>query len=198
MLSRPQVEIVRYRQMATRQDCDNEFDNIAAVYAWFRDLTLSPTVLGSEESFVDTILQLLDNPLSEKRESHISPFYEVGLTIKAKELSSSKTEALRQYARDENIRQEIGSALEAMTFWQVPLYIGKTHRLADRVWEHVNRDTDLANRLEKAGLDIQRCLLAYVPILYLDDEYADLMPLEQLLEDIITRLSAPGFVRRIG
>ena len=76
--------------------------------------------------------------------------------------------------------------------------IGKTHRLADRVWEHVNRDTDLANRLEKAGLDIQRCLLAYVPILYLDDEYADLMPLEQLLEDIITRLSAPGFVRRIG
>ena len=198
MLSRLQVETVQYRQMATQTDCDNAFPgDIPAVYAWFRDLTLSATILASEEDFIDTVLQLCNSPLSEKRESRIPPFYEVGLTIKSKGLSPSKTEALKQYAKNENIRQEIGRALAAMTFWQVPLYIGKTHRLAGRIWDHVNRDTDLVNRLEKVGLDIQHCLLAYVPISNFD-EGANLTPLEQLIEDIITRLSAPGFVRHPG
>ena len=199
MLSRLQVEVVRYRQMATRQDCYNAFpDDIAAVYAWFRDLTLSSTVLTSEENFVDTVSQLFDNPLSEKREAHISPFYDISLTIKAKEMSSSKIETLRQYARNENIRQEIGNALAAMTFWQVPLYIGKTNRLASRIWDHVNRDTGLANRLEKVGLDIQHCLLAYVPISNFGEEDTESISLAQLIEDIITGLSTPGFVRRRG
>ena len=199
MLYRPQIKIVRYRQITTEQDCNNALDpDTSAVYAWFRDLTLSSAVLDSKENFVDTVLQLFENPLSEERRSHIKPFYEVGLTIKPKRLSSKKENALRQYAANENIREEIGKALEAMIFWQVPLYIGKTNRLADRVWEHVNRETDLAERLEKIGLGIQQCLLAYMPISNRDSEKTSLIPLEQLVEDIITKLSTPGFVRRPG
>ena len=131
-------------------------------------------------------------------ESHISPFYEVGLTIKPKQLSREKENALREYAANENIRQEIGNALEAMVFWQVPLYIGKTNQLTSRTWHHVNRDTPLVERLETIGLGIQECLLAYMPISNLDEEKTSLIPLEQLVEDIITRLSTPGFVRRPG
>ena len=82
---------------------------------------------------------------------------------------------------------------------QAPLYIGKaSDRLAERVWEHVNRDTDLWNRLEKAGLSLQDCLLVYVPISNSNDIDADLTPLVQVVEDIITKLSRPGFVRRSG
>ena len=199
MLFNQQVRIVRYRQITTEQDCYNALDpDASAVYAWFRDLTLSPAVLGSKENFVNAVLQLFENPLSEKRESHISPFYEVGLTIKPKQLSEKKERALRHYAMNENIRHEIGNALEAMIFWQIPLYIGKTKRLAGRVWDHVRRETDLAERLETMGLGIQECLLAYMPISYHDVEETSLIPLEQLVEDIITRLSAPGFVRRPG
>lgn len=199
MLYRPQVKIVRYTQITTEDDCHNALDpDASAVYAWFRDLTLSPAVLDSEEDFIDTVLQLLGKPLSEKRESRIPPFYEVGLTIKPKQLSEKKERSLRHYATNENVRHEIGSALEAMIFWQVPLYIGKTKRLARRVWDHVRRETELAERLEMMGLGIQECLLAYMPISYGDVEETDLIPLEQLVEDIITKLSTPGFVRRPG
>ena len=201
MSYKSKVEIVRYRQITTEDDCYNAFGTHAdepAVYAWFRDLTLSPAVLTSKDDFVDTVLRLFENPLSEERRSRIKPFYEVGLTIKPKRLSPKKENSLRHYATNEDIREEIGKALEAMIFWQVPLYIGKTNRLVNRVLDHVNRETDLANRLETMGLDIHDCLLAYMPISNRDEEEISIMPLEQLVEDIITRLSTPGFVRRPG
>ena len=197
MLFNQQVEIVRFKQIETRSHCTNALLNISAVYAWFRDLTLPKEILASEEKFVDTIMHLLDNPLSLNREGRVSPFYEVGITIKPKKLAPSKENALRQYAKRENIRKDIGSALEAATFWQIPFYVGKTVRLADRVWEHVNRETALWSRLDEVGLSLEDCLLAYVPISSPDDVDVDLS-LEELVEDIITKLSIPGFVRRPG
>ena len=201
MSYKPKIEIVKYRQMTTEDDCYNAFGTHAdapAVYAWFRDLTLSSAVLTSKEDFIDTVLQLFENPLSEERRSRIKPFYEVGLTIKPKRLSPKKENSLRHYATNEDTREEIGKALEAMIFWQVPLYIGKTKRLVDRIWDHVNRETNLADRLEVIGLDIRDCLLAYMPISNRASETTGLIPLEQLVEDIITKLSTPGFVRRTG
>lgn len=201
MSYRSKIEIVRYKQITTEEDCYNAFGTDAdtpAVYAWFRDLTLSSAVLTSKDDFVDTVLRLFENPLSEERRSRVKPFYEVGLTIKPNRLSSKKENSLRHYATNEDIREEIGKALEAMIFWQVPLYIGKTKRLVDRILDHVNRETNLADRLEMIGLDIQDCLLAYMPISNRHSEEPSLIPLEQLVEDIITRLSTPGFVRRTG
>ena len=199
MLSRLQIEIVRYRQMATREDCYNALPNdIAAVYAWFRDLTLSEDILASEEKFVSTIMELFENPLSEKQEARVGPFYEVGITTRPRELTPTKERALKQYAKVENIRNDIGSALEAATLLQAPLYIGKADKLADRIWDHINRNTSLCNRIEKAGLSLQDCLLAYVSIPNPNDTDIELTPLVQLVEDIITRLSRPGFVLRIG
>ena len=75
MSSKRQVEIVRYRQIATREDCYNALPHeVAAVYAWFRDLTLSEDVLNSEEKFVSTVMELFDNPLAEKQEARVGPF----------------------------------------------------------------------------------------------------------------------------
>ena len=199
MSSKRQVEIVRYRQMASREDCYNALPNdIAAVYAWFRDLTLSNDVLTSEEKFVNTVMDLFGNPLSEKQEARVGPFYEVGIMAKPKELTPTKENALRRYAKMENVRNDIGRALEAATLLQAPLYIGKADRLADRIWSHVSHNTTLFSRIEKAGLLLKDCLLAYVPIPNPDDTEDELMPLVQLVEDIITRLSRPGFVLRIG
>lgn len=197
MLSNLPVKLVQYRQIATWNDCCNALPTDGpAVYAWFQDLTLPETVLDSEEKFVNTIMQWFDNPLSEKREAHISPFYEVGITIKSKKLSSDKEDSLRQYAGRENIRREIGRVLEAMSVFQSPLYIGKADRLADRIWDHVDRKSDLRDRLEKAGLSLNNCLLAYVQISKNDGNTQT--SLARLVEDIITRLSRPGFVLRIG
>lgn len=202
MFSNQQVKIVRYKQIATKQDCFNALpDRVTAVYAWFRDLTLSEEDLASEDKFVNTIMQWLEDPLplSENQEVDISLFYKLGITIKCEKLRKKKERSLRQYAEKENIRKEIGRTLEAATFLQAPLYIGKaSDRLAERVWEHVNRDTDLWNRLEKAGLSLQDCLLVYVPISNSNDIESDLTPLVQVIEDIITKLSRPGFVRRSG
>ena len=119
MLHNPKVEIVRYRQITTEDDCYNAFGTHAdapAVYAWFRDITLSSAVLTSEDDFVDTVLRLFESPLSVKRESRINPFYEVGLTVKPNQLTSKKERALRHYATNKDVREEIGKALEAMIF----------------------------------------------------------------------------------
>ncbi len=197
MLSNLPVKLVRYKQIATWKDCQNALPtDEPAVYAWFQDLTLSETVLHSEEKFVDTIMQWFMNPQSEKREAHISPFYEVGITIKSKNLSSDKEEDLRQYAHRENTRREIGRVLEAMSVFQSPLYIGKADKLADRIWDHIDRKSGLRDRLETAGLSLDNCLLAYVQISKSDGETQT--SLVRLVEDIITRLSRPGFVLRIG
>lgn len=197
-----QVKMVRYKQIATRRDCFNVLsDDITAVYAWFRDLTLSEAALASEEKFVDTITQWLEDPLplSENQEADISLFYKLGVTIKSEKLREKKDISLRQYAEEENIRQKIGQILEVATFLQPPLYVGKaSNRLASRIWEHVNRDTDLWNRLEKAGLSLQDCLLVYIPISNSNEAEIDSTPLVQVVEDIITKLSRPGFVRRSG
>lgn len=199
MLSKLQIEIVRYKQIATRTDCYNALSNdIAAVYAWFQDLTLSEDVLASEEKFVSTVMELFGSPLSEKRENYVGPFYEVGLMAKPKKLTTSKESALKQYAKSENIRNDIGNVLEAAVLLQAPLYIGKTNKLADRIWSHVNRRSALCTRLEIAGLSLEDCLLAYVPIPNLDITAAELASLVQLVEDIITKLSRPGFVIRTG
>ena len=201
MLFSQQVKIVRFKQIATRPDCYKVLDNITAVYAWFRDLTLSEWDLASEENFVNTIMRWLDHPLplSEEQEADIPPFYEVGISVKSEKLSEKKENSLRQYAKKEDIRKEIGRVLKTATFLQPPLYIGKAdNRLADRIWEHVNRNSGLRNRLEKFGLSLQDCLLVYMPISNSDDVDTDLTPLARLVEDIITRLSRPGFVRSVG
>ncbi len=199
MLARIQIEIIRYSQIATHVDCYNALSNdTAAIYAWFRDLTLSDDILASEAKFINAILDLLVNPLSEKREAYIGPFYEVGVRAKPKELTSTKEGALKQYAKSENIRSDIGAALKAATLLQAPLYIGKANRLADRIWAHVNRNTELCTRIEKAGLSFSDCLLAYIPVSNPDEPDAELTSLVQLVEDIITKLSRPGFVLRSG
>ena len=199
MLSKMQVEIVRYKQMATREDCYNALpDDIAAVYAWFRDLTLSEETLASEEKFVGTIMNLFGSPLSAKQEARVGPFDEVSIMAKPRELTQTKEQALRKYAKSADTRKDIGSALEAATLLQAPLYIGKADRLASRIWNHVSRNTAFFNRIEKAGLSLQDCLLAYMPIPNPEDIEDNLTSLAQLVEDIITRLSRPGFVLRIG
>lgn len=202
MLSNQQIGIVRYEQITTKESCRRALPNITAVYAWFRDLTLSNEDLASEEKFFNTIMQWLEYPLplSENQEADISIFYKLGIIVTSEGFPEKREYSLRQYAAKENIRKEIGHALEAATFLQAPLYIGKaTNRLAERVWDHVSRrNSELWNRLEHVGLSLQDCLLVYVPIPNLDDVDSDLTPLEVLVEDIITRLSRPGFVRRSG
>lgn len=202
MLSNQQIRIVRYEQITTKEGCRRALPNITAVYAWFRDLTLSNEDIASEEKFVNTIMQWLEDPLplSENQEADISLFYKLGITVKSENLSEKREHSLKQYARKENIRKEIAHALEAATFLQAPLYVGKaSNRLAERVWEHVSRrSSDLWDRLEQVGLSLQDCLLVYVPISNFNDVDPDLTSLEQLVEDIITKLSRPGFVRRSG
>ena len=201
MLSNQQIGIVRYKQVTTKKKCRIALPNVTAVYAWFRDLTLSEEILASEEKFINTILQWLEDPLplAENHEADISLFYKLGLTVKSENLLEERENSLRQYATNEYIRKEIGRALEAATFLQAPLYVGKaSNRLADRVWEHINRQSDLWDRLEQVGLSLQDCLLVYVPISNFDDVVPDLIPLERLVEDIVTKLSRPGFVRQSG
>lgn len=207
ILSIPQFEIVRYAQLVTRQECRDLLPGDAGVYAWFRDLTLSEEVIASEAQFVDALMALFDEsslntrplsatrPLSVRRKGRVSPFYDVGIVVTPGTLTSTKKEALTHYAKTESLRREIGRALEALTFWQPPLYVGKTESLAERVWEHVNRRSDLGDLLEEAGLSLEQCLVAYVPI---SDTADGATPLVQLVEDIMTRLSLPGFVRRVG
>lgn len=200
MLFGSQFEIVQYTEIQTRQTCLELLPNdIAAVYAWFRNLALPEDVLTSESQFIEEILALLDKPLTKKRDGYIRHFYKIGVTMIPGSLTPKKKRALKQYAKSQENRTEIGNALQALTFLQPPLYVGKAKRgrLPRRIWEHINGSTSLDHALQEVDLSLRDCILTYLPIsnpMLPDSETS----MERLVEDIITRLSIPGFIGRIG
>lgn len=200
MLFGSPFEIVQYTEIQTRQTCLELLPNdVAAVYAWFRNLTLPENVLASESQFIEEILALLNKPLVKKRDGYIRHFYKIGITMAPGSLTPKKKRSLMQYAKSQNNRMEIGRALEALTFLQPPLYVGKAKkgRLPNRIWEHINGSTSLDEALQEVDLSLRDCILTYLPIS--DPEFPDSeTSMTRLVEDIITRLSTPGFIGRIG
>ncbi|RLA53320.1 MAG: hypothetical protein DRR42_05150 [Gammaproteobacteria bacterium] len=195
---------VRYRQIATEHGRKLRLDARPGVYAWFREFDLRE--FGADPNgFVRKVRELLNVNLSDTFRQKIGVVYHVTLVEQGGALTPKKVEWLERVASHEIGRKVISDALLTLSEIQSPLYVGKAVDIRSRIAQHVTGQSELAERFEEAGLQLDDC---FVKIAYLDDEEvqgaAELLgsqgqeSLILLIEDIITRLGPAAFVRRPG
>ena len=165
------------------------------VYAWFRNLTHAGSDISSSDRFADALIDLIESKHCLDRRGRIKPMYEVVLRSK-KSLSETKKDALREYSRQSDFRDQLMEILQYALLFQQPLYVGKASDLAVRVNDHLAPSSSLRNRLSQAGIEIDTCWLMYVT---LRDESTEGLPSRELvIEDLLSRLFHPLFVHRYG
>jgi hypothetical protein len=164
----------------------------AAVYAWLRNITVSPNL--APEEFASTLAELLSVPHASSHTARLGPFHHIELHSAAPLRPKSRS-YLERIAADPDKRRHISEALRCATPLQAPLYVGKAQSLRQRIEQHLHPLSDLAVRLwEVASLDIAQCSLAYTCVAADPEDDVFL----RFVEETITNLCRPGFVLRPG
>ena len=182
--------------------------DFGGIYAWYRRFDVDKTILNDPEKFVSYILQELQKKHCVDRESRLAPAHRITLSADS---IFQKQDELKIWAKNPMFRQLLLNLLENAMLFQQPLYIGKAVNLHRRIFNHLQPDSDLRNRLADAGHDIDKCrlLLLYVPAELAkiekasgseeaDDSEEAQLPSELLIEDILSRLFLPTFTIRYG
>lgn len=199
---------VRFSQIATAEGRGIVLKERPAVYAWYRSLELVAAT-GSADSFLSTVDALLCAKLSDRHAGRLGYLYEVTVQESGGALGSRARALLEQISENPHARLRLASILQAATYLQAPIYVGKALDLRRRVGEHVTGASGLLERLLHAGVPLERCVLRYR---YVDDEdvaaIATAMGREPpelaaddvalVVEELLTRLSPSAFVRRPG
>lgn len=141
------------------------------------------------------IIYLIEKSFHEPKEKNFGDYYRIILTLTGQKLPDKKLEQLRAFLEDDGLRnfentKHLFSILQEM---QSPIYIGKASRLKTRISQHLKLSSDLCKRLALNDIDIFNCKLKFY---YVNDNLPD--NVNNLFEDIATRILKPGFVRRIG
>ena len=177
-----------------------------AVYAWYDSINCKELRRLSHENphaFVAQILSLTTTKHCSDRRGRIPPLYSV-ILMSDRELPSSKREALRIACMDLRFREELVSILEyCAEQFQRPLYVGKARLLRTRIGEHLSGRTELRERLEVAGIKLERSRLYFVlPETAAEDTSGESQGDEDerlfLLEDVLSRIYQPSFTLRYG
>ena len=199
---------VRFSQIATGEARSLVLKELPAVYAWYRSLELAAAT-ASEGTFLAAIEGLLSAKLSDKFSGCLGYLYEVTVQESGGSLGERNHLLLEQISRDPRSRVHLASILQAATYLQAPLYVGKALNLRQRIGEHVTGASGLLQRLNEAALPMESCVLRYQ---YVNGEDVAAIaaatesgPGESaanavaiLVEELLTRLSPSAFVRRPG
>jgi len=201
---------LQYQQIASPQGRARNLPEQPGIYAWYRDLRIGDQ-LYSEQSFLSAVSELLSPALSPRLEGSLGYLYRVAVEERPIGLAEASRNSLEIISRNSSAREGMSSALVVMSQFLSPLYIGKSHSLRERVATHVNGGSGLRQRLQQAGIRLDRCLLSFRALdPHLIQEMADCLVREgvdtdaandevlRLTEDVITRLAPASFVRRPG
>jgi len=177
------------------------------IYAWFR--TFSYETLDTE-AFKK---QLFDDIYSKKyaeRSGKLEPLHRVTLTS---EPSLKKKGKIEDALERPNFRESLAEALSFSILLQAPLYVGKAGDLRQRLLKHFNGQTQLKERFSAAGVAIEGCSLLYIytgPEIHDStstlgsgqdtptESIEDIDDIEDLYEEIFSRLFSPLFTLRYG
>jgi hypothetical protein len=196
-------EIIQYRQFASIEARELRLDQCPAVYAWYRNLRFGEHI-ETPNKFLAKIDALLTAKLSDEFSGKLGPLYNVTIQEASGHLTERKQEVLKKLAKEDETRVMIANILESVTFLQAPLYIGKTMNLQQRIGEHVTGQTNLLDRLAKAGIEMDQCILKFS---YFHNEQLQFLAKQAkssedlivlLIEDLFTKLAPASFVRRVG
>jgi hypothetical protein len=167
--------------------------NSPAIYAFFAPKPMIST--NTAESFLSSVIGVVRHKASPTHTRILGSLHTVRLDNQS-DLSDWKRERLEECAQLESFRHVLAEIIAAAVPLRCPLYVGQTDDLSRRIKDHLSPSSDLATRLRSASIQIEACTLAYA-VLPESDLYKDTQTLT-LIEEIVTRLTRPGFVGRIG
>lgn len=193
--------------------------SFSGVYAWYRCFELNPAANQNPEIFVSLILSELYKDHCAPRSARLPPSHRVMLQAETS-LSKEKESILRRLSANQSFRELVLTLLDNALLFQQPLYIGKATNIYIRIRNHLREGSILRERLRMAGHNIDGCKLLVVGTSYesssftteniddqdeydselfeeSDSEFSEL-ELENLLEDILSRLFLPSFTLRYG
>ncbi len=167
--------------------------DVPAVYAFVRNIPSPP--VHDVKAFLASVHQSISMKAAPDHHANFGPLHKAVLESHS-QLSDKKASDLETYAVNATFREMVKKVFEDAAVLQAPLYVGKTVSLQTRFSQHIRPMSDLNCRLREAGITLNQCILLYTEFESLpDDVNKDAL---DLVEEILTRLLRPGFVKRVG
>jgi hypothetical protein len=189
------------------------------VYAWYRSIVLPDSETTSAEAFAQAVVTAATAPHCAERGARLPPAHEI-LLRPFQVVSARKQKALVAYCRSPAFRRMLAQLMEMAILFQQPLYVGKAQNLIERIEQHLAPRSELRNRLDEASIDIDAAkllVLTLEPSLYeglpdvaltdvveadeatsASSEPDQQLPLELVMEEVLSRLFLPSFTIRYG
>lgn len=188
------------------------------IYAWYRTISLPNPDSASEDSFSNAIVNVAMAPHCAERKARLPPAHQVVLRP-FQVVSARKQSALKSYCKSRKFRNMFAQLMDLSFLFQQPVYVGKAADLATRIAQHLAPRSPLRARLADAKIDIDTSrllILTLDPELYeelpalsvadvadTEDEAAtagdgDMLPVELVMEEFLSRLFLPSFTLRYG
>lgn len=187
--------------------------NIPGIYAWYRSFVLPSTDTTSPDEFARALIQLATSPHCADREARLPPTLRV-LLQSHQTMSEKKQRAVLTYCRSSSFRHLVSDLLHMSILFQQPLYVGKATNLACRIEQHLSLRSPLRQRLDAAGISLDSTKLLFlaldeavsIELPSIDpadvDDNEDIpsseLPVELVMEELLSRLFHPSFTIRYG
>lgn len=160
---------------------------VPGVYSWYRRVTLDYT---NPESFVQSIAKALEKSGLPIHEGKVGP-YHATLSPKGRSFPEAKRQVAERVAPDLDSRRRFASLMAELSPLLTPLYIGMATDLRVRINNHIE-GSDFVDWLEESGGSLNELVVTYAAM------YGFPPRTEELMEYILSVVSAPPYVRRRG
>lgn len=168
------------------------------VYAWFKKILPPSPESSTAQQFAEFIIAETSLPHMLARTAQLPPLYSV--TVRSsRRFSDAKRSHLLELCEQISFRRFVAElVLSGSVLFQNPLYIGKADSIVQRVGEHLRGQSGLRERLDKASINIFRCILVYVEV---PAELVTGSPgtsANLIVEEMLSKLFCPPFTERYG
>lgn len=167
------------------------------LYVWRRDSgSLARALRTNAQNAPEGLRDLLCGQHTLKRMARIPPILEVELR------SRRDNENQESFARklgsktqtDSTLREALADLLELTAPIAPPLYVGRTKNLRRRIQEHLDGITQVSERLEEIGEDLNRCTLT----VHVLNTTPEAQHITELLERVAAHILLPTFSEKYG
>jgi hypothetical protein len=169
-----------------------------AVYAFYHNLAHAYSTRPAGAPLSDFLLREIARPKSLPRSGRVGPYHRATISSTAA-LPASKMCRLDEPQSQPPLESLLETILNSSILLQTPLYIGKARNLQRRISQHMGSNSALRRRMDSASLNIDTSILLAIEMPPLagkprrkDSDH------ESIIEDVLSRLFQPGFVRRLG
>lgn len=173
-----------------------------AVYLWKRNLSVPSSAKGSPRVLFEWVRSEVARPYGLVSNLQVSHFASVGeFRLGGGDLTDEKLATLERLCASTLGRNVLVRLFDGMNDVTPALYVGEAELLPQRVWEHLDGQSDFSQRLaQHLNLDWERLVLRYfvLPPATAEEQRRTAKELRTLVEFVTTKLALGTSVSRIG